>query len=104
MELDRPATLGAAIRAARKDAGVTLRSFAASMGISASLQSMIEQGDHRPDTALISRMAAALGKDADLWCGMAGRLTPMAEKSLSRLARKDPMFFRHMVERLTGGM
>ena len=90
-------TLGSAIRSARKGRGITLRKFAKEMEISAGLLSMIEQDAHVPPAELIAKCAKALQADADLWCGLAGKLTPTAEKSLARLARKDPLFFRRLI-------
>lgn len=102
MGLDSSKTFGEVVRAARKNRGATLRAFAAELTISSSLLSLIEQDAHIPPKELIVRMATALEEDADVWCGMVGKLTPSAERSLARLARKDPKFFRGMLERLGG--
>lgn len=102
MKFNTGPSLGRLIRDARRAQGATLRAFAAKMQISASLLSLIEQGEHMPDSELITRLATALGQDADYWCGLAGTLTPCAERSLADLARRDPEFFRIMVERHRG--
>jgi len=94
--------LGTAIRAARNRQEITLRAFAGKMQISASLLSLIEQDEHVPPKELIVRIAMALGENADFWCGLAGKVTPEVEKSLARMARRDPQFFRTVLHRIGG--
>lgn len=103
MALDTSKSLGAAIRLARKARGLTLRGLATDVGVSASLLSLLEQDAHVPPNELIVRIAGHLDGDPDLWCGLAGKITPDTEQRLARIAKGDPKFFRTMIERLGGG-
>ena len=94
--------LGQDIARRRKEMGLTLRSAASDLGVSASLLSMIEQGKHIPSRETIVGLAKLLEADADLWCAVAGRITPDAEAALAKVARQNPegyRFLRTLVER-----
>ena len=93
-------TVGQHIAEARRGQHKTLRSLAKDADVSPALLSMIEHGKQRPSKELIVRLAVLLDGDADMWCGLAGLVTPDAENRLAALAKDDPMFFRNMVARL----
>lgn len=76
---------------------LTLREFAGEVGISVSLLSLIERGEHDPKPELIAEMAEKLGLDADGLCSLAGRLTPEDERLAARLARQDLTLYRQMM-------
>ena len=88
------------IVAARLENRKTLRGLAGEVGVSPTLLSFIEHGRQQPSKELVVKLATLLGADPDEWCGLLGKITPQAEKSLARLAREDPAFFRNMVNRL----
>ena len=87
-------TLGQLVVAARRSRRKTLRSLAREVDISAALLSLIERDKHRPPSRVITRLAGALGGDADQWCGLAGRIAPDIEANLAGLAKEDPESYR----------
>jgi len=95
-------TLGQAVYEARKRLRRTLHVLSGEIGVSPALLSLIEQDKHVPPNELIVKLAAALGGDADQWCGLAGKLTPDAQSKLAALAKDDPIFFRSMIKRKRG--
>jgi len=84
---------------ARKRSRKTLHALGQEIGASPALLSLIEQGKHVPPKELITKLAAALGGDADRWCGLVGVLTPDAEAALAKIAKDDPLYFRTMLKR-----
>lgn len=94
-----PNDLGNAVHVARKQAGLTLQQVGAKIEASAGLLSLIEQGKHVPPREMIAKLARLLGADADIWCGLAGKVTVEAEKQFARIARENPSFYRTMLSR-----
>lgn len=88
--------LGQAIRAIRKDAGLSQKELAEAAGIDQSYLSMIESGQRRnPGTRIISRLALALQVSIDDLAARAGFVPrqqqpdPLTERAL-RLFRQLP--------------
>ena len=76
---------------------MTLRGTARAADISPSLLSLVEQEKHIPSKKVLVRLAAVLDGDVDVWFGLAGKVTPAVEASLSQVAKEDPQFFRKML-------
>ena len=91
-------SLGQIIHAARKSKRFTLQQLGQQIDASAGLLSLIEQDKHIPPNNVIVKLAELLGGDANQWCGMAGKVTPNAEKAFAKIAREDPVFFRTMLK------
>lgn len=102
MEVNNSATFGARVRTVRLGKRITLRELAKRLGISPAFQTQIEKDQSVPTSELIERIAKELELDANELCGLAGKLTPDAQRTLSRLARRDPKIFRSMIERMGG--
>ena len=92
-------SLGRTISEARKKHRKTLHVLSEEVGVSAGLLSLTEQDKHVPPKELIVKLAAALGGDADRWCGLAGKVTPYVEAKLAEIAKDDPILFRSMIAR-----
>jgi transcriptional regulator with XRE-family HTH domain len=99
IEFNMRRSLGKTIHDARRAQKKTLRTVALDLGISASLLSLIEQDKHVPPKQLIAKLADYLRGEADLWCALAGQLSPETEASFAKIARDDPIFFRQMLNR-----
>jgi transcriptional regulator with XRE-family HTH domain len=99
IELNSAGTVGAEIRRVRQAQGVTLRALASRLAVSPSLLTLVEQANHVPRIELLVDIAAALDVDADVLCGLAGKLTPRAERALAQLAKTEPALFRSVIER-----
>jgi len=89
-------TLGQAIRAVRKQAGLSQKELADAAGIDQSYMSMIESGQRRnPGTRIMARLAQALQVSIDDLAARAGYLPqhklpdPLADQAL-RLFRQLP--------------
>ena len=95
-------SLGMRIRSIRLKNQITLRELARRLGISPALQTLIETDRNVPDSELITRIAKELRLDADELCAIAGKITQEMTEKLARIARKDPKFFRTMVNRIGG--
>jgi transcriptional regulator with XRE-family HTH domain len=92
-------SLGKTISEARKRHRKTLHALSEEVGVSPALLSLTEQDKHVPPKELIVKLATVLGGDADHWCGLAGKVTPSVEKSLAKIAKDDPIFFRSMINK-----
>ena len=79
-----PETLGARLREARLQRGLSLRSVAQSLGVSASLVSQVEIGKTQPSVATLYAMASHLGVSLD---DLLGLTTPSAQPA--------PLFGHH---------
>jgi transcriptional regulator with XRE-family HTH domain len=80
---DRPTPIGTAIRTAREAKDIGLRQLAALVGLSPTYLSHVERGLCSVPTAeRIADIAAALGRDADEWCLLAGRCPPSVLRQL----------------------
>jgi len=64
-----PDGLGARLREARQEQGLSLRSLAQSLGVSASLVSQVEMGKTQPSVATLYAMASHLGVSLDALVG-----------------------------------
>ena len=64
-EIDMPEGLGARLREARQKRGLSLRSLANALGVSASLVSQVEMGKTQPSVATLYAMANHLGVSLD---------------------------------------
>jgi len=89
-------TLGQAIRAIRREAGLSQKEVAEAAGIDQSYMSMIESGQrHNPGTRIIARLAQVLQVSIDELAAHAGYLprpqpaNPLSERVL-RLFRQLP--------------
>lgn len=82
---------------------MTLRTLAATVGVSPALLSLIEQNKHVPQADLVCKLATVLGSNPDAWCAMIGRLNPAVESRLVDLARNDPKAFHLFRTRLSNG-
>ena len=102
MGLNDHRTFGTRVREARLAKSITLRELARRLGISAAFQTLIEQDRNIPTSELIERTSKELELDANELCGLVGKLTPDVERTLSKVARTDPKFFRTLVERIGG--
>jgi transcriptional regulator with XRE-family HTH domain len=68
-------TFGQVLREARLAKGITLRKFAAMVGISSTYLSQVEQDNVDPPTAeRVYTMATHLGANPDEWTALAGRV------------------------------
>ena len=92
--------LGDMIRDARERKSLSLRSTAKRARISAALLSLIERSMHTPSNELIVVLARILDGDDVNWCGIAGTITPSAEKAMARLSAEDPHLFRKMINKI----
>ena len=69
------AAFGSTLRKTRSAKGITLRAFAAMVGVSPAYLSQVEQGNIEAPTAeRIKRMAELLDVNADTWTALAGRI------------------------------
>jgi transcriptional regulator with XRE-family HTH domain len=98
MELNTCANLGDEIRRARMALGLSLRALASRVAISPSLLTLIEHGNHVPPSAVIVGLASALEVNADVLCGLAGKLTPRNERLLAQIAKSEPALLRSFLE------
>jgi transcriptional regulator with XRE-family HTH domain len=85
-----PPELGARIRAAREDAGLSVRGLARQVGISASLLSQVERGRAQPSVATLWALVGELGLSLDAMftasAGDAGGATPIVQRAANRAA------------------
>jgi transcriptional regulator with XRE-family HTH domain len=85
-----PPELGARIRAAREDAGLSVRGLARQVGISASLLSQVERGLAQPSVATLWALVTELGLSLDAMfaasAGDAGGATPIVQRAANRAA------------------
>lgn len=88
----RNKTLGDLIREARVKQGVTLRSFAAMFGKSASYISDIENDRRVPAEPLLRDICRELGLNFDDAMGLAGRIGDEAERELKRTPQLGLLF------------
>jgi transcriptional regulator with XRE-family HTH domain len=91
-------SLGTVIHEARKQHGKTLQVVSGKVGVSVALLSLTEQDNYVPKPDVIVKLAELLGGDADQWCGLAGKLTPKAEKFFAMIARDDPAAYRLLLK------
>jgi transcriptional regulator with XRE-family HTH domain len=98
MELNTRATLGDEIRRVRMALGLSLRTLASRVAISPSLLTLVEHGNHVPPSDVIVDLAAELEVNADVLCGLAGKLTPRNERLLSSIAKSEPARLRSFLE------
>lgn len=85
-----PPELGARIRAAREDAGLSVRGLARQVGVSPSLLSQVERGLAQPSVATLWALVTELGLSLDAMFaasaeGAAGR-APIVQRAASRPA------------------
>jgi transcriptional regulator with XRE-family HTH domain len=98
MKFNTRATLGDEIRKSRMALGLSLRALASRVAISPSLLSLIEHGNHMPPSDVIVDLASALEVNADMLCGLAGKLTPRNERLLAKIAKSEPALLRSFLE------
>jgi transcriptional regulator with XRE-family HTH domain len=98
MNRNESPTLGDEIRTTRDRAGRTLGQLARALDVSPALLSLVERDRRAPSRDLLVRLARELNADGDYWLGLAGTISPEAEKSLAKLARTEPHFFRRLAE------
>ena len=89
-------TLGIEIRETRHRQKLTLRATAEMAGISPSLLSLIERGEHAPERDTVASLARALSVDEDRWCVLAGKIPQDIEQSFISRTREEPEFLRTM--------
>ena len=93
-------TLGIEIRETRHRQKLTLRATAEMAGISPSLLSLIERGEHAPERDTVASLARALSVDEDRWCVLAGKIPQdielVFEQSFISRTREEPEFLRTM--------
>ena len=84
--------LGGAIRALRRERGLTLVQLAAATGLSQPFLSQVELGRSRPSMRSLFRIAAALGTTQQALLGLATPATavPIAERWRGRLLLHEP--------------
>jgi transcriptional regulator with XRE-family HTH domain len=85
-----PPELGARIRAAREEAGLSVRGLARQVGISASLLPQVERGRAQPSVATLWALVGELGLSLDAMftasAGDAGGATPIVQRAANRAA------------------
>lgn len=82
-------TLGRTIRELRLEAGITLRSFASSIGVSAAHQSDIEHGRRMPSDNLLKKIAAKLQGVGASYDSLK-ELDPRLESDLAEWVQETP--------------
>ena len=84
--------LGGAIRALRRERGLTLVRLAAATGLSQPFLSQVELGRSRPSMRSLFRIAAALGTTQQALLGLAepAAVVPISSGGASRLLMHDP--------------
>src|SRR5579875_3442536 len=85
-------TLGEVIRDARVAAGVSLREFARSLGITPSYQSDIENDRRIPSEDVLKKIAGSLSLDFEELMALGGRFGENAERYLRRHPTAGALF------------
>lgn len=86
---------GEKLRRERTSAKITLRKFAAQLGVSPTYVSQVEQGNFPPMTAeRATKIAEILGGDADEWVALADRIPDDLEERVRKHPKDMPELMR----------
>jgi transcriptional regulator with XRE-family HTH domain len=92
-------TFGQVLREARLARGITLRKYAALVGISPTYLSQVEHDNIDPPTAeRVNKMANLLGANVDEWTALAGRVP----EDVPGIIQKEPVAMLELLREASG--